>query len=109
MSFFDRLQSTMFDTVTNVMGDDATWTPAAGGEAQSAKVLFSGPTEKEKIFDAEYDPEKLTMEYKEGVFPGLKESTDAGTTEIVTIAGKGDFIARGVKKLADGQTYKANL
>lgn len=109
MNLFDNLQSAMFDTVTATMGYNATWIPAAGGQSQTKEVLYNGPTEKEKLFDANYDPEKLNMEYKEGVFTGLKESVDSGTTETVTIENIGTFKVRGVKKLFDGKNYKATL
>lgn len=109
MSKYDSLFHSMFNTVANTFGDEATWTPAAGGDAQSALVLYNGPTEKEKLFSADYDPEKLTLEYKEGQFTGLKESTDEGTAEFITITGLGEFQVKGVQKLVDGKNYKAHL
>lgn len=110
MNVFDTLQSNVFNTVTNVMGYDASWTPSVGGAAQSAKVLFNGPSEKEKLFSADYDPEKLTMEYKEGDFPELQEAAgDGSLNEIVTISGHGEFYVRKVTKKFDGKTYEAML
>lgn len=109
MSAFDSLFNTMFDTVTKQYGDQATWTPSAGGAAQSASVLYNGPTEKEKLFSADYDPDKLTLEYKEGQFSGLMASVNGGTPEFITIENVGEFQVRGVQKLVDGKNYKAHL
>jgi hypothetical protein len=109
MNPFDNLQSAMFATVTRTMGYQATWIPSGGGSEQTAEVLYNGPTEKEKLFSADYDPNKLTMEYKEGDFQGLKESTDSGETETVCLDSIGTFIVRGIKKTFDGKTYTATL
>ncbi len=110
MSLFDSLQDTMFSTVTNTMGYDVTWTPKAGGGAKTAKVLYNGPTEKEKIFSADFDPEKIMMEYKSGDLPGLFEAAKPSTApETVTIAGIGEFIVRSVKKKWDGKTFEVQL
>jgi len=101
----------MFDVVTNTMGYDATWTPA-GGATQTGKVLYNGPTEKEKLFDANYDPEKLTMEFKDDVFPGLFESVRSGNKEPISIvlsSGSVSFKIRSVEKQFDGKQYKATL
>lgn len=108
------------------MGYDATWTPSNAdflntefntdefvtGQPIPGKVLYNGPTEKEKLFDANFDPSKLTMEYKHGVFVGLKESVDGGQTETVTISlADGDITlkVRHVQKQFDGRQYKATL
>jgi hypothetical protein len=105
------------------MGYNATWAPSNAdflntefdtdefvtNQPIPGKVLYNGPTEREKLFDANYDPEKLNMEYKDGVFRGLKESIDSGTAETVTIENIGTFRVRGVQKLFDGKNYKATL
>jgi hypothetical protein len=107
---FDSLQKTMFDTVTNTMGYDAVWVPKAGGEHKTAKVLYNGPTEKERFFLADYDPDKLMMEYKDGDFPGLFESARSSKApEVVQIDGIGEFVVRSVKKKWDGKTYEVQL
>lgn len=108
---FDNLQSSLFATVTSTMGYDATWQPAAGAP-QTNKVLYNGPTEKEKLFSANYDPDKLTMEYTEGMFPGLKESVDSGNLESVSIVLNGISVSlkvRHVQRQFDGKQYKATL
>lgn len=110
MNLFDSLQDNMFDTVTNTMGYDATWQPSGGGTAKSAKVLYKGPTQKEELLSVRYDPDALQMEYKAGVFDGLKEAVDSNSmSETVTISGIGTFWVRKVQKLFDGKNYKANL
>lgn len=110
MNPFDGLQEAMFGTVTNTMGYDATWTPKAGGSPQTAKVLYNGPTEKEKLFSADFDPEKIMMEYKAGDFTGLFEAAKPSlAAETVTIDGLGDFLVRSVKKKWDGKTFEAQL
>ncbi len=74
---FDNLKYTMTDTVTAVHGYSATWTPAAGGDMQSAAVLFRAPTDKQKEGDIEYAPYSYIMEYKAVEFVGLKASVDS--------------------------------
>lgn len=106
---FDSLQSTMFSTVANTMGYDATWTPKAGGSEKTAKVLYNGPTEKEKLFSAEYDPDKLMMEYKLNDLAGLFEAARSkNTTEEVEIIDIGTFYVKSVKKKWDGSTFEAH-
>jgi hypothetical protein len=63
MAAFDNLQDNLFKQVKTTMGYAATWAPSAGGDVQTAIVLYNGPTEKEKLFSADYDPDKLKMEY----------------------------------------------
>lgn len=110
MSLFDALQDSMFGTVTSTMGYDATWTPRAGGPAQTAKVLYNGPTEKEKLFSADYDPDKLKMEYKIGDFTGLFEAAQPNTAmEEISIAGIGDFYIKSISRKWDGKTFEAQL
>lgn len=110
MNLFDCLQSSMFDTVSNIMGDDATWTPKAGGSEKTAKVLYNGPTEKERLFSADYDPDKLTMEYKLDDFDGLFEASRIkNSMEVVVIINIGEFYVKSVKKKWDGKTFEAQL
>lgn len=110
MNLFDGLQNAMFGTVANTMGYNAEWLPKAGGELQTAKVLYKGPTEKEKLFSAEYDPLKITMEYSEGLFPGLFETSRSNNTnEEVAIDSIGTFYIKSVTKKWDGKSYEAHL
>ena len=107
---FNNLQSAMFSTVTNTMGYDAIWVPKAGGEHKTARVLYNGPTEKEKLFSAEYDPDKLMMEYQLSDFPELFEAARSkDTTEEVLITDIGTFYIKSVKKKWDGKTFEAQL
>jgi hypothetical protein len=110
MSLFDNLQTAMLGTVTNTMGYSATWVPKAGGEAQTATVLYNGPTEKEKLFSTDYDPDKLMMEYHINELPGLFDAGRSNsTTEEIEITGIGTFYIKSVKKKWDGKTYEAQL
>lgn len=110
MNLFDGLQSTMFDTVTNTMGYQAMWTGTPAGSIQQiAWILYTGPTEKEKIFQADFDPEKLIMEYKAGDFIGLKDLQDDNQLQDVLIVGIGTFKIKSVKLKFDGKTFEARL
>lgn len=91
------------------MGYNATWTPSAGGAAITATVLYNGPTEKEKLFDAEYNPDKLTIEYKLGDLTGLKDAVDGGANETITVAAFGSFSIKSISTKWDGKTIVANL
>jgi len=107
-NLFDGLQAAAFDTVTAIMGYSAVWQPSDGSSAQTARVLFKNPTEQQKLADQEYDPYRYTMEYKMGVFPGLKQSVDANGTEEVTINGASYYV-RQVHARYDGKTMTATL
>lgn len=110
MNAFDSLQDAMMNTVANTMGYEATWLPSTGGEQKLAQVLYNGPTEKEKLFDATYDPDKRMMEYKQDDFINLFELTRANNgVEEITIIGIGNFYVKSVKKKWDGKTYEAQL
>lgn len=109
MNLFDGLQNAMFSTVTNTMGYSCTWQPQTG-DLKSAIVLYNGPTEKEKLFNAEYDPDKLRMEYQAGDLDGLFEAARSKTRlEEVTITDIGMFYVKSVKKKWDGKTFEAQL
>lgn len=107
-NIFDGLQNTCFDTVTTVMGYDATWSPSIGGPTKTGRVLLNNPTESRKVSEVEYDPYVYRMEYKRGVFDGLKESADANGTETVTIRGQ-QYVVREVAAKNDGNTMIATL
>jgi len=108
-NIFDAMQETLFNTVTSTMGYSATWAPDAGGAVITATVLYNGPTEKEKLLDANYTPDKLTMEYKVQDFEGLKQSIDSGKTENITIDPFGEFNIKSIQLKWDGKTVIANL
>lgn len=110
---FDLLESTMFDVVTSQMGYDASWTPSTGLPVLTGRVLFGSPSNKHKIIlgdaiGAEYLPEKWFMEYKKGVFDGLKQLVDDNNDETVVINGT-QFFVRQVATKYDGDTYVALL
>lgn len=108
-NIFDNLQSNMIDTVTTTMGYAASWTPLAGGDELTGAVLYKGPTEKEKLANADYDPDKLTLEYKQGLFTGLKEAADESAREVISIETVGEFFILSVSRRWDGKTYEARL
>lgn len=108
LNIFDRLQDVTFDVVTLTMGYDATWSPSIGGLTQTGRVLFNNPTEPRKLSIVEYDPYAYQMEYKRGVFDGLKESAESNGTEVVTIKSV-DYFVREVAALYDGNTFVAKL
>lgn len=113
MNAFDAYQDATFDVVLNIMGYDASWTPSAGGAAQTCKVLFKNPTEPQAYQPVghdlpEYNPYQWTMEYRRGEFTGLKEATDSGAQEQVVIDGKTFYVVAVYSKF-DGNTYYARL
>jgi hypothetical protein len=107
-NIFDGLQDSTFDVVTTTMGYDATWSPSIGGPTKTGRVLFNNPTESKKLSEVEYDPFAYRMEYKRGVFNGLKESADRNGTEVVTIRAQQYFV-RQVAAKNDGNTLIATL
>lgn len=113
MSIFSGIQNTAFDIVTNVFGNDASWLPKAGGPLQTATVLYKDATEKHGLGDVDYNIERYVMEYKAGVFPGLKESVTAGEMEKVSITTDQnitlEFFVRRIETKFDGKTIIAIL
>lgn len=110
MNAFDSLKITAFDKVTHFFGYDATWTNSESDELFSGRVGFRDPSEAEKLSGIDtWNPDKPYMEYRVGVFPGLKELTDKTTGETVSIVDKGDFIVQEVLTKSDGDTYVAVL
>ncbi len=106
---FDGLMQTAFDVTTNVMGYDAIWTPSLGGAQKTGRVHYREPNEKDMIASGvQYMPFAFVMEYKVGVFNGLQEAVRTGNTEIVVVNG-GSHYVRSVIKIADGQTFEAQL
>jgi hypothetical protein len=102
VNFFDAIQESAFDIVTNTMGYDASW------NNYTSQVLFNSPSEKQAIQDVEFDPTAFKMEYREGVFDGLKESVDEGNNETIDINGITYYVIE-VKKKFDGKTFIATL
>lgn len=107
-NLFDGMAAVTFNVVTATMGYTASWQPADGSPLQTAEVLFKKPTESQKLADQEYDPYRYTMEYRTGVFNGLKESVDANNVEEVSI-GAASYYVRKVDAKYDGKTMIATL
>ena len=89
------------------------WQPSVGGDLQTATVLYNGPTEKEKLFSADYDPDKLKMEYQDIDFAGLKLAVDTDPDAekiIITLSGVDyNFKVKSVARKWDGKTFEAYL
>lgn len=101
----------MFDIVTRTMGCQATWMPVGETEMQTANVLYKDPTEKED-FDLDYSPLNYKIEYRFGIFDGLKASVDKGTEESINVFTKKGlitFIVKRVSTIKDGDTLIAYL
>jgi hypothetical protein len=102
VNFFDAIQESAFDIVTNTMGYDASW------NIHTSQVLFNSPSEKQAIQDVEFDPTAFKMEYRKGVFDGLKERVDDGNNETVEINGMTYYVIE-VKIKLGGKTFIATL
>lgn len=107
-NLFDGLGNSVFSVVTATMGYTAVWQPSDGSPLQTSRVLFKNPTEHQKLADQEYDPYRYIMEFKRGVFEGLKQSVDANKVEEVTI-GAANYYVRQVNGKYDGGTMVATL
>lgn len=113
MTFFDDIQNTAFDIVTNTFGYAATWLPSDGGPEQTATVLYKDATDKHELSNVDYIVERYVMEYKEGDFTGLKEAIARGDNENVTISINEEvtlsFLVRRIESKYDGKTIIAML
>lgn len=113
MAVFDALQDNLFKQVQTTMGYPASWQPSVGGDLQTAIVLYNGPTEKEKLFSADYDPDKLKMEFNHSDFMGLKAAVDydPDAEKVVITLGEVDynFKVKSVSRKWDGKTFEAYL
>lgn len=109
-SIFDDLEALVFDNVNRVYGTKTpvTWDPFDGSPAYSGKVLFNNPTTKQSRDRIEYVVVNPWIEYLRPAFPGLKESVDATTVEIITIEGV-EYYVRSVQTLKDGNEFHAFL
>lgn len=111
MNIFDSLKRRAFDTVTQVMGYDATWTSSESGNSElKARVGYKDPSEAQELSGIDsWNPDEPFMEYRIDFFPGLKDRVDANHPEFVQIAGVGNFAVVEVKTKYDGDTYIARL
>jgi hypothetical protein len=108
MNLFDGLQGAAQKIVENTMGYDATWSPSAGGDAITGRVLLNRPTQKEGIDDVDYKAIRPRVEYFEGAFPGLLESVRENNTETITIENISYVCFNGELKF-DGKTITIYL
>ena len=108
MNLFDGIQDAAFDVVTNTMGYDAVWEPSDGPVHVSGRVLFNDPSKGKEVGSTEYLPLNYFLEYKEGVFPGLKDAVDESKPEIIVVNGLSYNVTQ-VKTKYDGKTYIAIL
>jgi hypothetical protein len=114
-NIFDRVQEATFDLVSTAMGYDASWTPTNGDPQQVGRVLLKNPTEKygylgnQEYQLPQFEPLHWVMEFREGVFDGLKTATDTRSTqEYVTINNQSFFVSAVFSKF-DGKTHIATL
>lgn len=110
MNQFDSLKKRAFDTVTHVMGYDATWVSSESNESFTARVGYKDPSEAQELSGIDsWNPDQPFMEYRTGFFAGLKEAVDDAQPEFVTIAGIGYFAVKEVQTKFDGDTFVARL
>lgn len=102
---FDGIQDALIGTVNGLFSVSASRIPPEGGE-QTGKVLFKKPSKEYQLAGFEYTPTTWIMEYYEGVFPGLKESSDANETNEIVIEEK-HYYVRKVERHFDGKTLIA--
>lgn len=103
---FARLQNRMFDTVSFIMGVDATWTPIDGSPAETGKVLVREPTHKDRMNGVEYAPFIRFLEYRQGFFPGLVDAVRSGELETIVTDDGREFIVKDICAVYDGKTIK---
>lgn len=109
MGMFDDAQGVLMSTTEKVFGVLATWVSSLSGSTFSGNVLFSSPNNKILIGDTnkfQYRPYDYFFEYFTGQFDGLKELTDSGNIQTVTINGLSLYV-REVYTKDDGKTYIA--
>ena len=114
LNFFDSIQKTAFEIVTNTFGYPATWTPSNSETELSAKVLYKDATEKQGLGDIDFNDCRYLMEYKAGDFPGLVEMVqnvdNTETVKIETTVGTVlEFFVKNIETKYDGKTIIAFL
>jgi hypothetical protein len=123
---FQVLEEMAFGAIMNLYGQHPmSWTPAAGGDAQTGTVLYNGPTTEREvkmtngrglshigyINDKVLEPYIEYMVMADGIFQGLFESVYAGGDEYVNITLKDGTTAKYICKgdetaKFDGQTFR---
>lgn len=104
---FQRFQEKVFDTVTSVMGYDASWYPVNGGSVLHARVNFKNPHNDADLAGFQYSPKMICAEWKKGDLSGLETAFNV-TSEQITVNAIAYNVIH-VKATADGQTYQAVL
>jgi len=111
---FDSLSTRVFGSISETMGYDASWSPESGDPALTARVLFEEPTQDQLIGELSdaFSPRTYFIEYWDGDFTGLFESSRGTGEETITIEIRGesrDFYVRFVEAKFDGRNYLARL
>jgi hypothetical protein len=109
MPRFDRLQKSAFDRVTNLYAHAATWSPSAGGDAQTGSILWADPTDIMELSDIQFTPSLVFAEYFDTYFVGLKTAVDDTNNDEVMIIDAVEYNVRYVRKKYDGRTHIAVL
>lgn len=106
---FDFLESNIMKVVTSTFGYEASWTPSAGGDAITGKVLLKTPSREQNIQGADYMAPFGIVEYEKGVLPGLEEAAKHTTNqEKITVNGRQFFVRLPFEKY-DGDTIILHL
>lgn len=114
MARFDTIRRGLQDRINSLYGDDAAWSPLAGGPVQSCKVLLnypSGDYNVETMGDKDgwvFHPLAAWFEYAQPDFEALEASVNQGNIEVVTIKGI-DYSVTDVKRMWDGATLRAKI
>lgn len=108
MNIFDSLKRQAFDTVTNIMGYNATW--ISESIIYTARVGYYDPSEKQELSGIDsWRPDEPFMEFRVDYFQGLKQRVDESNLEYITIEGIGYFSVIEVRTKYDGDTFVARL
>lgn len=107
-SFFDGAQKALFDAVGRQFGQDAFW--VQGAVEMPGRALLNEPTGKQELeAGIEYTSARITIEYRAGVFLGLREAVNtAGSVEKIRI-GTRLFLVGSIDAKYDGATLVANV
>lgn len=109
-NIFDTLKIGAFDVVTKTMGHSASWTSSVSGITLFAQVGYKDSSEEQELSGIDsWDPEEPFMEYRIGMFQGLKYLVDQAVIQTVSIEGKGVFEIRKIETKFDGDTFVARL
>lgn len=107
-SFFDGAQKALFDAVGRQFGQDGFW--LTGAVETPGRVLLNEPTgEAALVADLNHASARITIEYRAGVFSGLREKVNtSGSVEKIRI-GTRLFLVGSIEAKYDGATLVANV